>query len=75
MCPSFLRARALSMYLLVLQGGMAVGSTVWGGLATRAGVPTALLCSAAAMVVGLLAVRRHSLTSEQWELTPAVIRD
>ena len=36
MCPSFLRARALSMYLLVLQGGMAVGSTLWGGLATRA---------------------------------------
>ena len=35
MCPSFLRARALSMYLLVLQGGMALGSTAWGALATR----------------------------------------
>src|SRR5690242_3033304 len=75
MCPSFLRARALSMYLLVLQGGMALGSTAWGALATRVGVPTALLCSAAAMVVGLLAVRRQSLKSERWELTPAVIRD
>ena len=75
MCPSFLRARALSMYLLVLQGGMAVGSTAWGALATRAGVPTALLCSAAAMVVGLFAVRRHRLTSQQLELTPAVVRD
>ena len=30
MCPSFLRARALSMYLLVLQGGMALGSTALG---------------------------------------------
>src|SRR5579862_227708 len=46
MSPSFLRARALSMYLLVLQGGMALGSTAWGALATRVGVPTALLCSA-----------------------------
>src|SRR5579863_896852 len=26
MCPSWMRARALSMYLLVLQGGMAIGS-------------------------------------------------
>ena len=30
MCPSYLRARALSIYLLVLQGGMAVGATLWG---------------------------------------------
>ena len=52
MCPSFLRARALSMYLLVLQGGMALGSTAWGALATRVGVPAALLCSAVALVGG-----------------------
>ena len=75
MCPSFLRARALSMYLLVLQGGMAVGSTAWGALATRVGVPAALLCSAVALVGGLLAVRRHRLTSQQLELTPSVVRD
>ena len=31
MCPSWMRARALSIYLLVLQGGMALGSAVWGG--------------------------------------------
>ncbi len=31
MSPSFLRARALSMYLLVLQGGMALGATAWDG--------------------------------------------
>src|SRR5580704_8874244 len=75
MCPSFLRARALSMYLLVLQGGMALGSATWGALATRFGVPAALSCSAAALAVGLLAVRRHRLTSEQLELTPSVVRD
>ena len=39
MCPSWVRARALSMYLLVLQGGMAIGSTMWGAVATRVGLP------------------------------------
>ena len=53
MCPSWMRARALSMYLLVLQGGMAIGSAVWGALAAREGVPAALAWSALAMVVGL----------------------
>src|SRR4029077_8354451 len=75
MCPSFLRARALSLYLLVLQGGMAVGSTVWGALATRFGIPAALLCSSVALALGLLAVRRHRLTSQQLEFTPSVVRD
>ena len=75
MSPSFLRARALSMYLLVLQGGMALGSTAWGALATRVGVPTALLCSAIALVGGLFTVRRHRISSQQLELTPSVVRD
>jgi MFS family permease len=75
MCPSFLRARALSVYLLVLQGGMALGSTAWGALATRIGVPAALLCSAVALVGGLFTVRRHRLVVDQLELTPSVIRD
>jgi len=61
MLPPWLRARGLSMYLLVLQGGMAVGSAVWGGLASRIGVPLALLCSALTMIVGLFAVRGFPL--------------
>ncbi len=75
MSPSFLRARSLSMYLLVLQGGMALGSTAWGALATRIGVPAALSCSAVTLVGGLFTVRRHRLASNQLELTPSVVRD
>jgi MFS family permease len=75
MSPSSLRARALSLYILVLQGGMAVGSAVWGELASRTGVPTALLCSAGALVLGLFTVRRYRLTSYELELAPAVVRD
>ena len=75
MCPSWMRARALSMYLLVLQGGMAIGSVVWGSLAARQGVPAALAWSALAMVAGLAMIRRHRLTAAELKLAPAVVRD
>jgi MFS family permease len=75
MSPSSLRARTLSMYLLVLQGGMAVGSAAWGALAMRVGIPMTLLYSAVALLTGLLTVRRFRLTSQELELAPAVVRD
>jgi len=75
MCPSWMRARALSMYLLVLQGGMAIGSAIWGELAARQGVPVALGWSAVAMIVGLATIRRHRLTGAALKMTPAVVRD
>ena len=75
MCPSWMRARALSMYLLVLQGGMALGSAIWGELAARRGVPEALAWSAVAMIVGLSTIRRHRLTGAELRMAPAVVRD
>jgi predicted MFS family arabinose efflux permease len=75
MCPSWMRARALSMYLLVLQGGMALGSALWGELAARQGVPAALAWSALAMVAGLFSIRRHRLTGAELQMAPAVVRD
>lgn len=75
MCPSWMRARALSMYLLVLQGGMALGSAIWGELAARQGVPAALAWSAVAMIVGLSTIRRHRLTGAELRMAPAVVRD
>jgi MFS family permease len=75
MSPSHLRARALSMYLLVLQGGMALGSAAWGALATRIGIPSVLLCSALALMAGLLTVRHHRLTARELQFAPSVLRD
>ena len=75
MCPSWMRARALSMYLLVLQGGMALGSAIWGRVAAREGVPTALAWSSLAMVIGLGSIRRHRLTAAELKRAPAVVRD
>jgi len=75
MSPDWVRARCLSMYLLVLQGGMALGSTAWGALATRIGVPAALLCSALTLILGLFSIRRHRLSARDVALAPAVVRD
>ena len=75
MCPSWMRARALSMYLLVLQGGMAIGSVIWGWIADVQGVPSALTWSALAMVIGLCTITRHRLTGAELAHAPAVVRD
>jgi MFS family permease len=75
MCPAYVRARALSFYLLVLQGGMAVGATLWGALAKRIGVPDALGVAAVALALGVLALRGHRITASELELAPAVLRD
>ena len=75
MCPAYVRARALSFYLLVLQGGMAVGATLWGALAKRIGVPDALGVAALALALGVLALRGHRITASELELAPAVLRD
>jgi MFS family permease len=70
--PSWVRARALAMYLLVFQGGMAVGSALWGAVASRAGITTALGLAAAALVVGLAAAVRWRLEhGEGLDLTPS----
>jgi MFS family permease len=43
LAPDWVRARVVAVYMLVSQGAMAAGSLVWGVIAARAGVETALL--------------------------------
>jgi MFS family permease len=52
--PRWVMARGLAIYLLVATGSQAVGSYVWGAIATPAGSDTALLGSAA--VLGAVAL-------------------
>ena len=54
--PNWVRARGISMYLLVFQGAMAGSSWIWGGVAGRFGVPSALLIAAVFMVALSLVV-------------------
>ena len=53
-CAAWVRARVMSMYVLVLQGGLALGSALWGVIASRAGVQFSLTLAAAALAAGLL---------------------
>jgi MFS family permease len=71
--PAWVRARALAIYLLVFFGGMAIGSALWGAVATRLGIPRALLCAVLAMLAGLLAAVRYPLAaSEALDLNPSL---
>jgi MFS family permease len=53
-CPAWIRARVISMYVLVLQGGLALGSFAWGAVATHSSVKFALTVSASALACSLL---------------------
>ncbi|MFV3130652.1 MFS transporter [Niveispirillum sp. KHB5.9] len=56
--PSWVKARALAINLLVFQGAMAAGSAGWGWLAGHLGIPQTLLLAAGGMVLALgLALR------------------
>jgi MFS family permease len=50
--PSWVRARGLAHYLLVFQGSQAVGAVIWGIVADRTTVTTALLVAAAVLALG-----------------------
>jgi MFS family permease len=70
--PSWVRARALSVYMLIFFGGLSLGSALWGAVAEHFGVPQALAASAAGMVIGLLATFRLPLKSgEGLNLAPS----
>lgn len=53
MCPAHMRARAISMYLLVLQGGLAGGAALWGEVAELAGTPRSLTYAALGLLIGI----------------------
>jgi predicted MFS family arabinose efflux permease len=71
--PAWVRARALSFYILVFQGSLAIGSWIWGEVAARAGSRVALYLSAAGFAVGLIASRWYRLREvKERDLTPAM---
>lgn len=59
--PAWVRARALSIYLVVFAVGMAGGSLLWGAVAAGWSVPAALLIAAAGALMGVAATWRFSL--------------
>ncbi len=61
--PAWVRARALSVYLLVFFGSLSLGSALWGWVGERLGISAALVVAAAGMLVGLFATARFRVPS------------
>jgi MFS family permease len=59
--PAWVRARGLSVYLLVLMGSMAIGSALWGIGAESVGVPRAFVIAGVAVAASRLFVWRLRL--------------
>ena len=68
--PGWVRARALSAFLIVMSGGQAVGSALWGVMAQGLGLVPTFLAAAALMAAGAVTIRWLPMTD-----TAAVDRD
>lgn len=69
MCPGHMRARGISMYLLVLQGGLAGGAALWGEIAERFGIERSLFYAAVGLVAGIGATLWFRLHPGQLQAT------
>lgn len=60
---SWVRGRAVAVYLMVFQGSLAIGAFGWGLVAEKWGPSTVLLAAAVGLVVAYLAVMRWRLAA------------
>jgi MFS family permease/quinol monooxygenase YgiN len=70
--PDWVRARGLSVFMMVFMGGMAVGSLIWGYLAKRYGLEASFLAAAGGLLLGILGTWRYSISGyESIDFTPS----
>jgi MFS family permease/quinol monooxygenase YgiN len=82
LAPDWVRARVLSIFMLVFQGGLAAGSALSGAVASRAGIQDALLWAGLGIVattaLGLVARLPDASTDvspwNHWRM-PAIVND
>jgi hypothetical protein len=82
LAPDWVRARVLSIFMLVFQGGLAAGSALSGAVAARAGIQHALLWAGLGIVattaLGLVARLPDATTDvsawNHWRM-PAIVED
>jgi MFS family permease len=70
LAPDWVRARVLAIFILVYQGGFALGSATWGAVAQRAGLRTALLYSGIATVGSVVFLFVAKLPDSSADLSP-----
>jgi MFS family permease len=78
--PKWIGARVLAVYLLILNGGLAVGSVIWGSMANTLGIPITLSVASLALGITILAKKRYNTTllddldftpsGDHWSLPP-----
>jgi hypothetical protein len=82
LAPDWVQARALAIFMLIVQGGMAAGSAVWGSVGARTSIGTAFLWAGlgtiATTALGLVA-RMPDMTADMspwnhWRM-PAIVKD
>ncbi len=70
--PAWVRARGLAAFVAVFMGGMAVGSVLWGQVATRIGIPNALTVAATGTLIAIALTWRFRLGQhEALDFTPS----
>jgi MFS family permease len=70
LAPDWVRARVLAVFILVYQGGFALGSAAWGALAQRAGIGTALIFAGLGTIASTVMVLFAKLPDSTLDLTP-----
>ena len=83
--PRWIGARVLAVYLLILNGGLVVGSIIWGTVANVFGIPDTLLVASLTLGATIIAKKRYSSTlledldftpaSDHWSLPPQSLVD
>ena len=84
--PKWIGARVLAVYLLILNGGLAVGSVIWGIIANTIGIPITLSVASLALAATIITRKRYSTTlvddldftpagSDYWSLPPQLSID
>ena len=78
--PRWIGARVLAVYLLILNGGLVVGSVIWGTVANIFGIPITLVVASLALTATIIAKKRYSSNllddldftpaSDHWSLPP-----
>ena len=78
--PKWIGARVLAVYLLILNGGLVVGSVIWGAVANTFGIPVTLLVASLALAATIIARKPYSSkllddldftpASDHWSLPP-----
>jgi len=68
--PAWVQARALGTYLMTFQGGLALGSILWGFIAEHSSTSIALTAAAAGLVLTFPFVRRFHILQHMPDNTP-----